>query len=207
MALCRTVPSGHPPHQPLPSALHHHTQQPLDGHAEEDERFSDVTSFNRSGFEGVMRSVPDVLNAYLTEGHSVKIDGFGTFNLILGMLSEEEMGTQKKKKVYANQNGVYIKKINFLPEKQWLRGVREKTVLNQVKSMKEQLGECISSEQRLQMVVEYIEANGSMTVRDYMTRTGLGRRRAEQELNAFCDGPENGIRLSNVGKTKVYVKK
>ena len=37
MALCRTVPSGHPPHQPLPSALHHHTQQPLDGHAEEDE--------------------------------------------------------------------------------------------------------------------------------------------------------------------------
>ena len=171
------------------------------------QRFSDVTSFNRSGFEGVMRSVPDVLNAYLTEGHSVKIDGFGTFNLILGMLSEEEMGTQKKKKVCANQNGVYIKKINFLPEKQWLRGVREKTVLNQVKSMKEQLGECISSEQRLQMVVEYIEANGSMSVRDYMTRTGLGRRRADQELNAFCDGPENGIRLSNVGKTKVYVKK
>ncbi len=46
-----------------------------------------------------------------------------------------------------------------------------------------------------------------MHVRDYMTRTGLGRKKAEQELNAFCGEPESVIRCTMVGKSKVYVKK
>lgn len=169
--------------------------------------FVDLSTTPRAWFEGVMKGLPDVLNAYLSEGHSVKIDGFGTFDLILGLLTEEEMATSKRKKVHANQNGVYIKKINFLPEKDWLRKVRETTELNQVKGLKEQLGESATLEERRQIVLGYIEENGCMKVRDYMTRTGFGHRKAESELNAFCQEAESGIRCTMVGKSKVYVKK
>ena len=169
--------------------------------------FVDVTNMSRSWFEGVTKALPEVLNSYLEEGHSVKIDGFGTFDLILGLLTEEERNSPKRQKVHANQDGVYIKKINFLPEKEWLRDLRKSTELTLVKGSKEQLGESATLEERRQVAMDYIEENGCMKVRDYMTRTGLGRRKAEQELNAFCEEPENGIRSVMMGKSKVYVKK
>ena len=42
-----------------------------------------------------------------------------------------------------------------------------------------------------------------MSVRDYMTLTGFGRMKAEKELNAFCDEPENSIRCVLMGKSTV----
>ena len=169
--------------------------------------FVDVTNLSRSWFEGVTKALPEVLNAFLEEGHSVKIDGFGTFDLILGLLTEEERNSTKRQKVHANQDGVYIKKINFLPEKEWLRGLRESTDLAHVKSVKEQLGGSATQEERRQVALNYMEEKGCMSVRDYMTLTGFGRMKAEKELNAFCDEPENSIRCVLMGKSKVYVKK
>lgn len=169
--------------------------------------FVDVTNMSRSWFEGVTKALPDVLNSFLAEGHSVKIDGFGTFNLILGLLTEEERNSPKRKKVHANLDGVYIKKINFLPEKDWLRGLRQSTELNHVKGFKEQMGVSATLEERKQVALRYIEEKGCMHVRDYMTHTGVGRKKAESELNAFCQEAECGIRCTMVGKSKVYVKK
>ena len=117
------------------------------------------------------------------------------------------MNSPKRQKMYANQDGVYIKKINFLPDQEWLRGLRRSTELNRVEGYKEKLEPSSSLEERRQMMLAFIEENGCMHVRDYMTRTGLGRKKAEQELNAFCGEPESGIRCTMVGKSKVYVKK
>jgi len=169
--------------------------------------FVDLTTMPRAWFEGVMKGLPDVLNSYLSEGHSVKVDGFGTFNLILGQLTEKEMNSSKRRKVYANQDGVYIKKINFLPDQEWVRGLRKSTELNRVERYREKLEASSSLEERRQMMLSFIEAKGCMTVRDYMDRTGFGSRVAARELNAFCQEPESGIRCTMVGKSKVYVKK
>ena len=57
------------------------------------------------------------------------------------------------------------------------------------------------------MALKCIEEKGCMSVRDYMTLTGLGRLKAERELNAFCEEPGGGIRCAVMGKSKVYVKK
>ena len=169
--------------------------------------YVDLTTMPRSWFEGVMKALPEVLNSYMSEGHSVKIDGFGTFDLILGLLTEEERISPKRKKVHANQDGVYIKKINFLPEKEWLRGLRESTNLAHVKSAKERLEGSATQEERRLVALKCIEEKGCMSVRDYMTLTGLGRVKAEKELNAFCKESGNGIRCVLMGKSKVYVKK
>ena len=170
--------------------------------------FMETTMMKRSAFEGVLRGLPEVMNTYLSLGHSVKIDGFGTFNLILGQLSGEEMeNTDERNKVCANLSGVYIKKINFLPEKEWLRNLRRTTELNHVKGYKEMFGAFSTTEERLQIALAYIEKNGYIKLKDYMDRTGLGRRKAEHELDAFCNEPESGIRSALMGKSKVYVKR
>jgi predicted histone-like DNA-binding protein len=177
------------------------------GHETIGNAYVDLTTMPRSWFEGVMKGLPEVLNSYLEEGHSVKIDGFGTFDLILGLLTEEERNSPKRQKVHANQDGVYIKKINFLPDQEWVRGLRKSTELNRVEGYREKLEASSSLEERRQMMLSFIEAKGCMTVRDYMDRTGFGSRVAARELNAFCQEPESVIRCTMVGKSKVYVKK
>lgn len=166
--------------------------------------FMDMTNMSRISIEGVMSELPNVLNAYLQTGHSVKIEGFGTFSLILGLLSEKEM--EDRGKVGANQSGVYIKKINFLPDREWLNGLRASTELNLVKGLKQKYQEPSTLEERRQIALAAMESKGYLQVRDYMVRTGLGRSKATRELNGFCDDPESGIKSEGSGSHKVYVK-
>lgn len=168
--------------------------------------FMSMTNMSRHTIEGVMSELPDVLNAYLANGHSVKIERFGTFNLILGQLSEEDIeDVEARKKVGANQNGVYIKKINFSPDREWLRYLRNSTDLHQMPNMKECFGVSSTIEERLQIALEYIEKNGYMQIRDYTQLTGLSRSKATRELKVFCADPNSGIRTDGNGSHKVFV--
>ena len=170
--------------------------------------FVENTLIPRNSIESVMRELPDVLNTYLSNGHSVKIDGFGTFEVILGQLSEEDVeDAEARQKVGANQSGVYIKKINFSPDRNWLRRLRDITELHLVKSPKEKFGMSSTVEERRQIALEYLETHPFMQVGDYMRRTGLSRSKATRELNAFCADPESGIKAEGNGSHKVYVKR
>ena len=170
--------------------------------------FMDVSTMSRSSIEGVMKELPEVLNMYLAEGHSVKIEGFGTFDVILGRLSEKDMANKKKRwKVQPNRSGVYIKKINFQPDPRWLLALRGTTTLSNGKNLKDQFGMTLTEEDRREIAMEYIKKNGSMSVRDYMLRTGSGIVKAKRDLKKFCDDPESGIHCIVIdGKTEVYVK-
>lgn len=170
--------------------------------------FMTMTNMSRHTIEGVMSELPDALNAFLSNGHSVKIEGFGTFDLILGQLSEEDIeDVEARKKVGANQSGVYIKKINFSPDREWLNDLRNSTTLHQVQNMKERLGVSSTMEERLQTALEYIEKNGYMQIRDYTQLTGLSRSKATRELKAFCADPNSGIQTDGNGSHKVFVKR
>ena len=169
--------------------------------------FRDVSTMSRSSIEGVMKELPEVLNMYLSQGHSVKIEGFGTFDVILGRLTEKEMANKKKRwKVHANMSGVYIKKINFLPDPEWMLKLRGSTELCHGKNIKEQFGMTLTEEDRREIAMECIKKKGSMSVRDYMRRTGTERVTAERDLKKFCEDAESGIRCVVEGDNKVYVK-
>lgn len=169
--------------------------------------FKDVTTTSRSTIESVMRGLPEVLNMYLAEGHSVKINGFGTFNVILGRLTEKEMANKKKRtKVQANRSGVYIKKINFLPDPEWMLELRGTAQLTSKKNPKEEFGMTLTEEDRLEIALECIQKKGIMSVRDYMIRTGFGQMKAQKELRKFSDDPKNGIRRIINKDTEAFVK-
>ena len=169
--------------------------------------FKDVTTMSRSAVESVMKGLPEVLNMYLAQGHSVKINGFGTFDVILGRLTEKEMENKKKRrKVQANRSGVYIKKINFLPDPEWMMELRGTTELTSKANPKEAFGMTLTEEDRLEIALECIEKKGVMSVRDYMIRTGLGQMKAQQELRKFSDDPKNAIHRMVSRNTEVYVK-
>ena len=170
--------------------------------------FRDVSTMSRSAIEGVLKELPGVLNMYLTFGHSVKLEGFGTFDVILGRLTEKEMADRKKvRKVQANRSGVYIKKINFQPDPEWLLELRGMTELNDGKNPTDPFWKTLTKEERLEIALEHIDKHGSMSVRDYMVRTGLGRVKAERDLKEFSANSKNGIgTIEGANNGKLYVK-
>lgn len=170
--------------------------------------FVDVSTMSRNSIEGVMRELPRVLNMYLSQGHSVQIKNFGTFDVILGQLTEKDMADKKKRrKVQANMSGVYIKKINFRPDPEWMLELRGSTSLTSGKNPKEAFGMSLTEEDRREIALECVEKKGSMSVRDYMVRTGLERLKAERDLKKFCADPGFGICCLNDGESNIYVKR
>ena len=63
-----------------------------------------------------------------------------------------------------------------------------------------------TAEERLQVLLGYLEKEPFVSVRVYAGLTGLSHTRANQELNAFCADPASGIRSQGVKSHKVYVK-
>lgn len=164
----------------------------------------DVSTLSRSAIESVMSEFPGVLNMYLQNNHSVKIDGFGTFSVILGQLDAED--GKKRKVVNANRQGVYVKAIHFQPDAKWLRALRMTTDLQRVGDVVQLPEVTTTAEERLQVLLGYLEKEPFVSVRVYAGLTGLSHTRANQELNAFCADPASGIRSQGVKSHKVYVK-
>jgi predicted histone-like DNA-binding protein len=170
--------------------------------------FMDMTRMSRNAIEGVMKELPVVMNTFLSQGHSVKIEGFGTFDVILGQLTEKEMqDIAKKRKVHANRDGVYIKKIHFRPDTSWMLALRGTTDLLNGKNEKDQFRDTLTEADRLEIALAYIEKNGSINAQEYRLHTALGLVKAERELTKFSKDPESGIACISDGTSKLYVKR
>lgn len=166
---------------------------------------SDVTQLSRTTIESVFLELAEVLSMYLVNGHAVKINRLGTFDVALGMKEGVKAERVKPEGERYNTEGVQVKGINFLPDADWLRRLREDVSFERVGT--ETIAKVTTTvEERRQKALAYIEANGYLTVRAYAWETGLSRTRANQELNAFCADPVSGIKSRGVRSHKVYVK-
>ena len=165
------------------------------------------TSYGTGTIEGVINELTEELDFYLTNGHSVKVDGLGTFNLSLGMKNSEEAETVKERGERYDTYGVYIKTINFIPDQRWLYRLRRMTTLYKVGEVKELYHNKTTLEERRQMVLRYLEEHPYIRVKDYVYLAYVPHSRAAKELKQFSQDPEGGIRSSGSGSHKVYVKR
>ncbi len=164
------------------------------------------TTYGVGTIEGVVNELTEELDAYLTNGHSVKVDGLGTFNIALGMKDGREAETLKEAGDRYDTNGVYIKTINFIPDPRWLYRLRRRTELHKVGEVKALHPHRNTLEERRQMVLEYLDHHPYITVRVYMHLAYVPHTRACKELKQFATEPDGCIRSSGSGCHKVYVK-
>ena len=166
---------------------------------------ANVTRLSRTAIESVFIEFADVLSDYLANGHAVKIDRLGTFDLALGMKDGVKAERLKKKGARYNTRDVQVKGINFLPDAAWLRRLRKDVTFERVGTAT--ITKVTTTvEERRQMALAYLEENDFLTVKAYAWETGLCRTKANQELNAFCEDPTSGIRSIGARSHKVYVR-
>lgn len=153
----------------------------------------------------VMEHVVDVMAELLGEGHSVTIDGLGTFKASIGLEKDKEMDTFDVDESKRNARSLRLTGINYRADKVLIREANRHCKL-------ERAGEArlhhspYSKEERLKLALQYLEEHGAMRVVEYMELTGLSRTKAAMELKKFRQDLTSGITFIGRGSAKVYVK-
>ncbi len=154
----------------------------------------------------VMEHVVDVMAELIGKGHSVTIDGLGTFKASIGLEKDKEMDTFDGDETKRNARSLRLTGINYRADKVLIREANRHCKL-------ERAGEArlhnspYSKEERLKLALQYLEEHGAMRVVEYMKLTGLSRTKAAMELKEFRQDLSSGITFIGRGSAKVYVKK
>ena len=153
----------------------------------------------------VMEHVVDAMAELLGKGHSVTIDGLGTFKASIGLEKDKEMDTFDGDESKRNARSLRLTGINYRADKVLIREANRHCKL-------ERAGEArlhhspYSKEERLKLALQYLEEHGAMRVVEYMELTGLSRTKAAMELKEFRQDLTSGITFIGRGSAKVYVR-
>jgi predicted histone-like DNA-binding protein len=157
--------------------------------------------------EGTMRAVIDALvetmKSWMPMGHSMKIDGLGTFSLSLGFKDQEADDEPKTK-----YRHICIKGINFKPDAELLADMNRETTFDKVEAdvVVPRKG-MLSRDERVAKAKAVIDENGFMTLSDYVQATGLSRTGASLDLKKLVADPTSGIMSRGSHSHKVWIKR
>jgi len=157
----------------------------------------------------IIKSVVDILSdaavTWLSNGHTVKIDGLGTFSISLGFDDKKgnELKDNRDKMGYRH---VKVKSLNFRPDEEIMRKLRDETELSRVEGGVVQVTkERYTKEERLLRAINHIEQHGFITLTEYANMNGLSRPVASRELKAFTNDPFCLIKAKGVAPHKTWV--
>lgn len=163
---------------------------------------SHMSGINKSIILGALSAVSSRMDFYLKHGHSVKIEGLGTFS---PALAQKKEGEPKKRFATYDQRGVYLSTINFLPDRDWIKRLRLSSKPKFNGQTNYQRGVRFTKEERLQRAIDFIREKGFMRVADYQMLVRCAHTSACDELRAFASDPESLIQSSGKGSSLVYV--
>lgn len=152
------------------------------------------SGFTEADIDGAVRCIVSRLNFYFDIGHSVKIDGLGTFRVKLGMkkggkvLSAEDLDGHRHP-----TEKVEIDSIQFRADAEWVKSLKRHCQLIYGGKDKHRHEVTTTQEERLQMALDYLGTHHEMRLPDYMMLTGLTKTVASLELRRFRRDPRSGI--------------
>ena len=156
---------------------------------------------------GVLKGVARELAWLMAQGHPVKLDGIGTFTPSLALRKGKERETDEGKGTRRNAQSLKEGKVNFKADKDLLQTTNRHCHLERSQKSYTRSSTIYTPEQRLARAQEFLETKPYLTVRDYMSLTGLKRTSATTELKRLAGTEGSGIAISGYGKHRVYVRK
>ncbi|MDO4949737.1 MAG: hypothetical protein Q4E55_06175, partial [Bacteroidales bacterium] len=153
----------------------------------------------------VMSGIVEEMNVWLSLGHTVTIDGLGTFSLSISVTDDvkAEDFEGNKKKVTGKQ--IKVRGVKFRPNKQLVKDIGSHCKLYKSKTLPNNRSP-YTREERLKMAQDYLAEHHFMRVKDYESMTKLPHSTAANELRDFCIQP-TGITFEGRGNTKVYMNR
>ena len=154
----------------------------------------------------VLLSAADRLAELLGKGHSVTLNGIGTFKASIGLEEDKELDTLDGNEPQRNARSLRLNGVNFRADKELIKKARKNCHLQREGTARIHHSP-YTKEQRLNMALEYLGKHGAMKVADYMELSKLSRTAATLELQEFRKDMNSGIDFIGRGSAKVYVKR
>ena len=157
--------------------------------------------------EGTMRAVIDALvetmKSWMPMGHSMKIDGLGTFSLSLGFKDKDTDEDPKTK-----YRHICIKGINFKPDAKLIAALNKQADFERAEKDVVVPKKCsYTTSERIEKAQAIIANNGFMTLSDYARATGQCRSAASNDLKRLTALPDSPIATRGSGSHKVWVRR
>ena len=157
--------------------------------------------------EGTMRAVIDALvetmKSWMPMGHSMKIDGLGTFSLSLGFKDKDTDEDPKTK-----YRHICIKGINFKPDAKLIAALNKQADFERAEKDVVVPKKCnYTTNERIEKAQAIIANNGFMTLSDYARATGQCRSAASNDLKRLTALPDSPIATRGSGSHKVWVRR
>ena len=157
--------------------------------------------------EGTMRAVIDALvetmKSWMPMGHSMKIDGLGTFSLSLGF-NDKDTDEEPKTKY----RHICIKGINFKPDAKLIAALNKQADFERAEKDVVVPKKCsYTTSERIEKAQAIIANNGFMTLSDYARATGQCRSAASNDLKRLTTLPDSPIATRGSGSHKVWVRR
>ena len=162
------------------------------------------TPYDPGTIKGVVSILADAAVTWLSNGHTVKIDGLGTLSLSLNFADQKgnELKDNRDKMGYRH---VKMKSLNFRPDEEIMRKLRRETELTRTEGGVVQVTkERYTKEERLLRAINHIKQHGFITLTEYANMNGLSRSVASRELKAFTNDPFCLIKAKGVAPHKTW---
>lgn len=171
------------------------------------QELADATTFNAGEVNGLLMALAHKMTWHMGHGYSVKLEGIGTFTASLGIRKEKEREEAGEDTTRRNARSIEVAGVNFLPEKEFVDNTDGYCDLERASKSFRRSSDRYTSEERLELARKYVGEHPYLTVRNYISMTGLRRTAATEELRAWASQPDSGIDTSGTGSHRVYVRR
>ena len=146
------------------------------------ERASRHTGFSPAEVVGMVAFLEEALVEYLSQGYHVKLGDIGTFSASLTsrkVMNKEEIRAKS----------VHFRNVNFKADKKLRKQISMQMQLERVDPSRafQTSSEIYTAEERFQLLVTHLEANGFITCKKYSEMTGLLKNKASAELRTWAE--------------------
>ena len=143
---------------------------------------SRYSGFNPSEVLGIVTFLEDAMVEYLSQGYHVKLGDIGTFSASL-----TSRKVKSKKEIRANS--VHFNNVHFKADKKFRKKIEVEMKLERVEpslAFKTSSDE-YTPEERFQLLMSHLDANGFITCKKYSELTGLLKNKASAELRKWAE--------------------
>ena len=143
---------------------------------------SRYSGFNPSEVLGIVTFLEDAMVEYLSQGYHVKLGDIGTFSASL-----TSRKVKSKKEIRAKS--VHFNNVHFKADKKFRKKIEVEMKLERVEpslAFKTSSDE-YTPEERFQLLMAHLDANGFITCKKYSELTGLLKNKASAELRVWAE--------------------
>lgn len=164
--------------------------------------------FSEGVAEGLFITMTECMTDWLSEGHTVKIEGLGTFSLSLGFIDDKGNEMENELTNKRRIRKVEVRGVNFKPDPELLKEVKRKTTLErEMTGVNRILPQRYSMKEKLNRALEKIDRQGFITLQQYANLNHVSRTTASRELNAFEKDPTSEITTMGQASHKIWIRR